>query len=574
MTVERVELPNGEQYEIDTANPEHMAWLTQAAKTAQPKAGGIMDGYVKPAAKSVARGALTGLASFANSRVSSLDPKTGEQGKSLVGEAVQGYADKNFPSQEGLHHRFLEGAGGGLSGGGPRDILARLLAGGAGTATADATTRMVEPISPQLAKVAGPLAGVLVGGGVGAAAGSPKARSLEQGAADDTNTLTNMALNRVGPQANTEQVANRAGAASTKLLGDRRQDIRNELTQTMQGMPDIPLADALRIQQGLGAKAASTSLEPDAAAISELARALTSNTARMPGGPRQMNGLAGWKQSDIPAPLTKPQDLALAVKAFKDNPPTTAASSGKNISDHQRRNAIGLAEDEFRTAIPGYGPAMDRYGSRMRAEVDSLEAGPLGKLAGKRQFDPDPVNPGALGQIVSKQSPQAIGETLDLLNRTDSGVAQQIARALLQEKVTKAPLAPGRVLRGTEGSLEDQRFGALVKGGGADPNRVAAPLSAADKIPEMLKGGDARSGAREYLGVGASGLTLRGILTPDIFRRMAGKREYYEAIRGLMKTASPEELQQLNRLAIFDPSIKALIAAQGAGTTLLQQEGN
>lgn len=558
---EQVTMPDGQVVALPkNPSPELLARIRGAVVSMkQAKPSGFEEG-LKGGLSSLARGAGLAAAGVGEALTTGpLDPATLEPIPSPVIQKFRNWLDKTLPPREGLPARMIEGAGGGI--GAPQGLIPRMMAGAMAGGASDITSRFLENQDPRVRQLAATLAGMAAGGATGYLAGPGRARTSEQEATRDTRILTDVALNRIGPRVNTEEVANQAGGAATQVLGNAENSIRGELARTLQGMPRVPIPEVLRAQQNLAAMGRRTPLPEDADAIRQIAAALTSNNRVMqvPGG-------------YAPAPLTAPQDLSLAVKGFKENPPTLSASTGTKISSHAARAATQAAEGQLGRIIPGYDAAMQNYAARMESEVTPLEQGVIGKLAGKRPFEPDPMTPGALGQIISKQSPQAIEETLRQLSQAGGppapgGINQQIARALVQEKLAKSPMSPGRTVYGAPESLESQRIDALLRAGGANPERVRQPLEAADLIPQFTK----QPSITEYATLSPrTGINLRSIIRPDVFKRMAGRAEYYRQIESLMPTATPQEFQQLQQLSMFDPNIRKLLSAQGALIPLMQ----
>jgi hypothetical protein len=175
-----------------------------------------------------------------------------------------------------------------------------------------------------------------------------------------------------------------------------------------------------------------------------------------------------------------------------------------------------------------------------------------------------------LGSIVNDRAPDEIATTANQLGAQGADIAS-IARALLQKQTEGGGMRPGTAAFGQPGSMQENRMSALIEAGGQNPESVRAPLRAADTAAGTLPPGGSFG---ETISVHPGGVSAR-------ISSILGKRgdqkisqsSFKQQIAELMATASPQEMDQLRQLSMFDPNIRRMMTGAAAMVPLLQDEG-
>lgn len=440
--------------------------------------------------------------------------------------------------------RMLEGAPQAVFGG-PSTIIPSMLGPAAGQAARD----YVGGISPKLAPIADVLANVLTQSGMGLASGMRQGwpSSSADEAAADTGVLTKMGLNRIGPQKSGLSVANQTSAAANAAERGVEKQATEAFASTL-GNAKLRPAQAAGIYNYLRNEAAR--IETTGVGQKGEAEALRKIADQFVRGDKQ-----GFV-TDVPS-------LSLQIKQFKLDPNQTS------ISDNNLKSAIATAETALGDIVPEFAQANKVYAYVKQNMERPLKEGVIGRLSDTNPYPADPTSPGRLNALVRDTSPQDQGAALAGLQAHGASIPD-IARAIAAKKVEAGGLSPGVKIFGGPGSQQEENMTSLLNAAGVSPERVRAPLAAADAIAQALKGGN--TSLSEQASVHSGGLSLRGQIRPGIVEKVkslffgsAGSQE----IAKLLETASPEEAAQLRQLANYDPQLRIALTLAGMGRAAL-----
>jgi hypothetical protein len=398
-------------------------------------------------------------------------------------------------------------------------------------------------LASKLHPVAGSVAGPLAGGMTAFLLGKKGATSLDK-AKRDTGTLTNVALDRIGPKTSGLDAANDVENAATAFFKDARNNRTEMFAATVAG-EKVP---KFRVQTiYLGAHRMAD-------AISKTGRGEQADAIRLAAD--------RLKTGDGKTFMTDLQELSLSLKNLKENPPSLNASTGKQISSKDVDSAIKALEG----ALEHFAPALERANKVYRTasrHIDTAAEGPMGKLSDKQPFQADPAPLGKLDAVIQGSDPRQITQTMAALKASGAN-PEAIARALVEKKLGTGPMSPSqRVFGVTPGAALEDQLSTLIASGGKDVAHVRKPLDVADRIAENLRGNE--GGLRETLSMGPAGVTTRVLAKPNMLDRAHEGEKIRRELTNILKTASPAEIEQLMKLSMFDPKLRTAITLMGMG---------
>lgn len=520
----------------------------EARAKAEPAEPSRLPGFLKEAGLTAVRGAGLGVLGILESLGGgNLDPKTLKPVENTLVKKGREALDRWIPPQEGLFYRGMEGLGGGALAG-PRGAIP----GAAGALASDATYQGLEGTVPEkVRQIAALVAGGAVGAGAGYAFGPKKPGTPESNVKRDTGTLTQLSLNRVGQEVDPLAVANRTSDVANDIIAGAKRD-RSDIfgavvdNQRLRGMDTATLYTTLR---RLGQMSGRDSTQAAYDAVAEQLVRRTPQSQRF---------------------ITDLQDLSLALKELKTNPPTAAASTGARISSADLQEAVSNAEGLLRQMHPDFARANTVYRAGTRQIVDPLTEGPVGKMADRNPNLATPTAASKLDNLVGKDlSPEGVTQAAGQLGAGGADL-QEIARALMQRKLAGGPARPDAAAFGGVGSGQERNLEALLSAAGRDPQAVRAPLRLADTLADTLP---PPNNATEYLSLHPGGINIRGIVRPGAFSGNPAVADAKAQIARLMAGASDEERRQLLQLSRFDPNLRQLLAGYEGMLPLLQQQG-
>lgn len=592
-------------------------------------------GFTKDSGKALGRGALSALASFAEAGAS-LDPKPEvrkEGGKLIISppkeipyeDTLQGGVDKLIPPQEGLWYRGMEGAGGGLASGGLgglRNLGINALSGAGSNMASAATSEALETQNPIVRKVASLLAGVGAGAGIGfglgpkQTAGQTALREASRGADFPQAGRNIQTMQQGGMQTGTLAEAfpeqnqllalalearNNAGGEALKFrTAGRSQDLQNageEFLNRVSG-PVNPNAVANEVADAANANLGNLrNLRTDAVgnrlrgqvvpsqAVSQIFAGLL-RTARNTQSPEVADAYRQVAQQLVQPNgtqfVTDLQQLSFQLKRLKENPPTLTASTGRNINANDLRSAIQDAEAHLGRISRPFREAMEDYASFSNDVVTPAQEGTMGKLADRNPNLTSPTPASRLENITRNQGPVPTqtggprnpiqGTMFDLGDSSVIGNAavnrREVARALLQMKLEGGSTNPGSTVRGLSGSQLDTNLDELLSSAGVNPARAKQPLQAADLL-QNFQGAPGTGGNRPTSALDSTARPLRAI---GMRASAATQEEYFREIAEALANPTPERLRKLQEIAMFDPSVRKMLTAQGAFLPFTQEK--
>lgn len=468
-------------------------------------------------------------------------PPASLAGPLTAGDKLRGWLNQVLPPEEGMGHRVAEGVGAGAA---SRFPIRGALAGGVGTGAASAADSFLSSFPEPIRQAGSAIAGMLAGGGMAALTAPRRTTTLAQDAERDSRILTDLGMNRAGPQVDPSRVANQTSDAANNLLRETRQRNSGVFGTMVDGVmvPRREVAGLYGRLRNLRDVIQRTGRGEDAEALNTAMETLLTGDRQ-----RVMSNL---------------QDLSLSIKRLKENPPAQTASTGRQIASSDLNNAIRLVEAELGTIAPEFQRANDTFRWGQRNLVDPLREGPVGRMADRNPNVASPTPVSRMEGLIQNRGEQDIVGTMLGLRSTGAN-PQEIARALIQARDSAGGPRPGNRIFGAEGSPRAGEMDALLMSGGMNPQHVTAPFRAADmaagaaKIPQ----GEATFATGQL--VPRPGISIRGMFKPEWFTGNPEKAQYNEAVTGLLRGASPAEVQQLMQLAQFDPKIRLALTLAG-----------
>ncbi len=371
-------------------------------------------------------------------------------------------------------------------------------------------------------------------------------RQKTQGRAEDLEVLGQTFLNRVGPEVNPNEVANRTAARASEVLKGHRDQAGRDMGEALRGRSITP-EQTTGLYTDLYNAGEMQVRAPAGEAYREVAESLVGQNGK---------------------PITDLQQLSLSLKGMKEAPivPKPGQAAGRVIGAQDMTQALGSAEAGLGEIAPQFKNANDAFRAYMQGPHKEMTSGPIGSLADKTIANANQQSPfGRLNSLMTGNSPSAIRETGEALNPAGpmAGVdtrvdPNQIARALVQQMLRKGATNPGATLRGPPGSMAEDQFSALLQG--RTPGQVAqtlAPLATADR----LQGFAGAAGVNELPRMSWTN-AIRPFRTADMF--MAGKHERDIAKEVSALLADPANIPQLLQIAKINPTVRKALMATGA----------
>lgn len=358
---------------------------------------------------------------------------------------------------------------------------------------------------------------------------------------EDLQGLGETASARIGPAVDPNTVANQAGGAATANILQQKQMLSARLDQLFRGQR-VPAPAVWQLYSQLQT-AANVAERP---AVAEAYRAVASRLLN------QQN-----------APIENLQELSYAIKDLKTaakNPmqPPVGGAAAMN-------NAIRDAEQGIAAISPIYRQGMAEFAQGQQALL-GVKQGPLGSLSDKNPLLAGQTPVSRMEGLLRGNSPQTVTRTAQelgspILTSGQPVAPRDIAQALVQNKLHKGSTNPGQDLRGMPGSGAEANLTALLDAGGVNTPRVMAPLRAADELQKLSP-----AGAAGGLPIPNSGqLAIRPFRTLDMMLTGKSERDTQREIARLLGgNPDPGIIQELQRIAMFNPAVRRQLSAWGA----------
>lgn len=244
---------------------------------------------------------------------------------------------------------------------------------------------------------------------------------------------------------------------------------------------------------------------------------------------------------------------------------TAAQTIPKRASTVAQRDAF-----EALNLLPApHGPraaqASADYLARKEAWVTPAEEGTLGKISGNKNVIKGPVSEGKLDAVLSDTTPGATAEVLRQLEK-GGGNRRDIATALVQSQLENAPTNYPKVVAGeAANSPKQNQLMELIGAAGGNTGRAGDILNTG----RQLQGLSGPSGRQGFPEMRTGQLLLRPLRTLDMMVTGQGEKGIQREIAHLLANPTRESLQRLREIAMFDPSARAALSAQGAITPWL-----
>lgn len=409
---------------------------------------------------------------------------------------------------------------------------------GARTATA---AEMFDPNSPVMALATKVRGGLL----------DNALRQQTQGRAQDLQTLGETFLNRVGPEINPNEVANRVAAKAGEALEGHRAQAGINMGSALRGQSITP-RQTTGLYSDLYNAGAAQERAPAGEAYREVAEALVNQQ----GGP-----------------MTDLQQLSLSLKGLKEAPitPKPGQSASRVIGGRDLSNAVSAAEMGLGELSPQFRNANDAFRAWMQGPHRELSSGPVGSLADKTIAGMNTQSPASrLQGLVTGNSPQAIRETAGVLNPAGplrEGVADtrvdplEIARALAQQNLRGGATNPGPAVRGLPGSQAERQFSALLEAGGQNPAQTLAPLNVAERLQPFASA----AGVNELPKIGMAQF-IRPFRSIDMLMTARNERQVQQEIARILANPSEANIRQLQAIAQTNPMVRKALTTMSAFT--------
>ena len=362
-----------------------------------------------------------------------------------------------------------------------------------------------------------------------------------RGREEDLQGLGETASARIGPPVDPNTVANQAGGAATANILQQKQMLSARLDQLFRGqMVSAPQVFSLYSQLQTAA-----------------------NMAERPAVAQAYREVAARLLNQQGQPITNLQELSYAIKDLKTaakNPmqPPVGGAAAMN-------NAIRDAEQGIGAISPIYRQGMAEFAQGQQALL-GVKQGPLGSLADKNPLSAGQTPVSRMEGLLRGNSPQTVTRTAQelgspILTSGQPVAPRDIAQALVQNKLHKGSMNPGKDLRGMPGSGAEANLTALLDAGGVNTPRVMAPLRAADELQKLSPAGIAGG-----LPIPNSGqLAIRPFRTLDMMLTGKSERDTQREIARLLGgNPDPGIIQELQRISMFNPAVRRQLSAWGA----------
>jgi hypothetical protein len=259
-------------------------------------------------------------------------------------------------------------------------------------------------------------------------------------------------------------------------------------------------------------------------------------------------------------PLTNLQGISFQLKVLKESPVSARASNVKKGSDAVWRKAIGLAEEELGKRSQAFAAAMDDFALFQDQVAGPERAGLIGRLSDRNTRAPEFPTPTAkLDALVTGNLPVETRGAVRMLGEPrfagqEAIPAEEIARAIIAKRLETAPVSPATAVRGGAGSDVEKQLAEILALGGRNPEQVLKPLA----VAERLSGSQNPAGIKMLPEMRWWQLALRPFRTMDMMITGQGEEGMAQEIAKLL--ADPRRRAELEKIAKFDPTVRAMLA--------------
>jgi len=355
--------------------------------------------------------------------------------------------------------------------------------------------------------------------------------------------------NRIRSEVDPNTVANQAGGAATQIELQAKRAQQNNITSNLAGRDMHPM-DVADVYNNMLLAAGSAPRANVGQAYRQVAKALIGQDGKL---------------------LTNLQELSYAIRDLKTGMKNPLSPT---FGDPSLDKAINVVDQAFRKKSPDYRKAMEEFAQDAGDRL-TIRQGPVGSLADKNPLVAGQTPVSRLEGLVSGNSTATVKKTAQelaspLMTNGQPVAPLDIARALAQRKLSERPSDPGQAMRGNPGSEKEAGFNALLEAGGADVVRVNQPLRAADKLQAFAK----PAGLNELPKMQWRQALLRPFRTLDMMLTAKNEHGVQEEIAKILARNDPKAVSDLQKLAMFDPSVRKSLSLLSAINAYSQTQGN
>ena len=389
-------------------------------------------------------------------------------------------------------------------------------------------------------------------------------RSRLQGREADINQLIAAAMDDSGPLLGSPQakVDVLKDAAKARLASANRRV--NRPFEDLRTQPNIPEAEGMAALRELERRADVPGRSAqDTMALDEAISALqdTKNpVVRLrsqpdPRNPRQMN----LREVREPGPQSRPEALSLNLAELGEKRGSLAGDAASRISPAAARRAQQEATAVVQAMPAPWGPALAEAltrGQARRAKLFTpLKEGPVGHIGGMNLGATNEAPLGILNQVVSGRSADELTTLLKQLEKGISGSTTGTARALLEHRGQGLPAESVPGIRPREGTPARTALDTLVDRTGGNSERFNNRLDVADQISTN----GAAMGSADPIRMNLAQLLIRPFRTVDMMSTGQLETSRLNDIARIL--SNPQNLEELRRIAQFDPAARAQLSA-------------
>lgn len=359
---------------------------------------------------------------------------------------------------------------------------------------------------------------------------------------EDLQNLGEKFLNNISPEVDANKVANQAGGSANSAMDNLKQ-IKSDAIRNRMG--DIKPINPLLVNE----------------IHDQMNQA--ANAAVRPGEAQAMRHVASALLDQHGNAITDPQQLSLALVALRkaaSNPNNPVYQTGA-VDKVDFGRAIDAARDSIGHLRPGFTDALNDFEQFSNQVQTPMRQGPIGSLSDRNPLVAGQTPVTKLQALLTGNSPQTVENTARTLNDPHLTLGNttnplDIARALAQQKLGKAPLNPGASIRGNPGSNAEEQFNALLAAGGKDAKAVTSPLHVADDLQAF-----ATPAGRNEPPIMSLAQFIRPFRTADMMLSGHSQRSTQKEMAELL--ADPNNISELQKIAMFDPNIRRALTLRG-----------
>jgi hypothetical protein len=376
----------------------------------------------------------------------------------------------------------------------------------------------------------------------GAEGGEALAQKLS-GRKDDLNALTEAVIRRAGPEVSVGATANKTADAANAVEEGMRK-FRSQGTGAHMEGAKIKNQDTAAMYRELLERAKNTQVPAEREAYVEIAKTLIGADKRF---------------------ITNVQDISGQMKRLRDVGATPDASAAKKWTSADMQKPLDDLSTMLGEVSPHYRQGMGFYKDYTASQYGPMRESAVGAIRDKNPRIDMPTPGSRLAKITQDQSPEEIAKTMQMLGAGGAPL-DEVAAAVIRQKLPKGSQNPSQTLYGQEGSLDQQRLAQVLASAGKQPNAVFAPARAADLLQSPVGGGF--RGNDQIQSVGA--YVAQPFASIKNAFNQAARKKNYEEMAEILK--DPNNVKALKEIAMFDPTIRQGLTMMGGLAPMLTSD--